>query len=54
MTFVIMLISSLITGLMLLFAACGTYIRYRLQKAKEEARLNDQNADETGEGGGQA
>ena len=28
-------ISSVITGLMLLFAACGTYIRYRLQKAKQ-------------------
>ena len=28
-------ISSLITGLMLLFAACGVYIRYRLNKAQE-------------------
>lgn len=37
-------ISSLITGLMLLFAACGVYIRYRLKRAKDRQELLEKTA----------
>lgn len=36
-------ISSLITGLMLVFAACGAYIRVRLYRAREKRRTMEEN-----------
>ena len=44
--------ASLITGLLLLFTACGVYIKYRLKKSKDrleqEAKLAEAAACEAG------
>jgi len=49
-------ISEVITGLILLFSACGAYIRYRVSIAKEELFEEDLKAENTviGEGGKQS
>ena len=41
-------VSSLITGLMLLFAACGVYIRARLKRVKDRMEQEEKEAKKEG------
>lgn len=47
-------VSSLITGLMLLFAACGVYIRARLKRAKDRQEQEEKEAQQAKKEGGKA
>lgn len=47
-------VSSLITGLMLLFAACGVYIRARLKRAKDHLEMEEREARQAKKEGGEA
>ena len=53
---VLSLIASIATiiGIILLFAACGAYIRYRSQRARDKQREDDQLREKAAAEGGEA